>query len=223
MAQCTAKSTQSGEQCKRYASAGSDKCHMHGGKSLKGIASPSLKHGRRSKYMPKYLLERYQEALHDPELLSLKSDLALTETRINELLARLDAGDSVARWQAVKETLERLDAAARVPDAKALIIHLNDMNQLVKAGVGDAGLWEELFATQEHKRKLLATQSRVLLDTQQVMTSEQVMLLATAWLDSIRRHINDRDTLALIQQDFIRTTEGDAGGRAHTAHADRTH
>ena len=38
MAQCAAKSKQSGERCKKDAVASMSVCHIHGGKSLTGIA-----------------------------------------------------------------------------------------------------------------------------------------------------------------------------------------
>ena len=47
---CNAMARGYGEQCKNPAVRGMTKCRNHGGKSLRGIASATYKHGRYSKY-----------------------------------------------------------------------------------------------------------------------------------------------------------------------------
>jgi len=44
--------TRNGESCKRRPNH-KGRCHLHGGKSLGGIAHPNFKHGRYSKYVPR--------------------------------------------------------------------------------------------------------------------------------------------------------------------------
>jgi hypothetical protein len=45
---CGAKKRKSGEPC-RAAAMANGRCRVHGGTSLKGVASPSFKNGKRSK------------------------------------------------------------------------------------------------------------------------------------------------------------------------------
>jgi hypothetical protein len=47
---CGAK-TRAGTPCKRLARRPQGRCRLHGGCSLIGVAHPSYKHGRRSKYL----------------------------------------------------------------------------------------------------------------------------------------------------------------------------
>jgi hypothetical protein len=54
--------TRDGDPCKNWAMRPSKRCRMHGGKSLKGIASPHYKHGLYSVYSPIAVLVRAQEA-----------------------------------------------------------------------------------------------------------------------------------------------------------------
>lgn len=56
--QCTAKSKQTGEQCRRFATPGRTVCYYHGGRSLVGVASATYKHGKYSRYYPAWLRER---------------------------------------------------------------------------------------------------------------------------------------------------------------------
>ena len=44
---------------------GMEVCYHHGGKSLKGIASPSFEHGRYSRYMPKELAPVFKAVIED--------------------------------------------------------------------------------------------------------------------------------------------------------------
>jgi len=76
MAQCSALSKRSGERCKKHAPKGHVVCSMHGGKSPRGVDSPSFKTGRHSRYLPDRLTEKYCEALADEELLRLDDEIA---------------------------------------------------------------------------------------------------------------------------------------------------
>lgn len=89
---CGAK-TRSGEPCQNYPM-DNGRCRMHGGRNVEDkrneIAStrrppgrpPS--HGRYSKYLKETLKEKYEEFENDPDILSLKSELA----QMRALLAR---------------------------------------------------------------------------------------------------------------------------------------
>ena len=81
---CTAKSKRSGERCKRAASLGRNVCAIHGGKSPRGVASASFRHGRYSKALPHRLLHDFDELRSDPELVSLRDELALVDLRLQE-------------------------------------------------------------------------------------------------------------------------------------------
>ncbi len=97
-ARCTAKSKQSGGQCKNRPVTARRVCRMHGGKSLSGFASPSYRTGKWSADLPSRLAGRYQDAASDPELLSLRNSIALIESFIGDELKRLDTGESGRLW-----------------------------------------------------------------------------------------------------------------------------
>src|SRR5262249_56407268 len=86
---CTARSKTSGQQCKNPAVLPTDKCRIHGGLSLRGVAHPQYKNGAHSKYLPKSLRQDYLRAVRDPELLSLLNQLALLASRHMELTKEL--------------------------------------------------------------------------------------------------------------------------------------
>jgi hypothetical protein len=107
MSQCTATSKQSGERCKRRAAIGKSVCTAHGGKSLQGIASPTLKTGRYSKHLPTRLLATYDEAKRDPNILVLQDEIALVDSRISELLAIQEYAELPLSWPEITTLIEQ--------------------------------------------------------------------------------------------------------------------
>ena len=90
---CGAKKRGKDETCRAPAMA-NGRCRIHGGLQPQGIARPGFKTGRYSKYLPARLAGRYEEAASDPELLALKDDIALLDTRIAQTVSALDTGES---------------------------------------------------------------------------------------------------------------------------------
>src|SRR5689334_1272270 len=85
------------------------RCRIHGGLQPQGIARPGFKTGRYSKYLPARLAGRYEEAASDPELLALKDDIALLDTRIAQTVSALDTGESKEAWSALFALWQQLD------------------------------------------------------------------------------------------------------------------
>jgi hypothetical protein len=72
---CGAK-RRNGLPCQKPPLEGATRCRLHGGGSLRGMASGTYKTGRYSKYarsLPKQLGKAYREALNDSELITCGS------------------------------------------------------------------------------------------------------------------------------------------------------
>lgn len=203
---CNAKSKSTGEQCKKFAVPGSSKCHYHGGKSPRGIASPNTKHGRYSKHLPGRLLERYQESLADTELLALREEVSIVDARISDLLTRVESGESGKNWKDVQEAWKAYKVAEKANDADLKFMAHGEIEEAIAAGVTDYTAWTEVRQAIELRRKLVESERKRLVDAQQMITAEQAMLLITAVTDAVRRHVSDRDTLAEIQADVAKLT-----------------
>lgn len=96
---CTAKSKQSGAQCRRFASPGFKVCHMHGSKG----ARANLKHGRYSKsplLNLEFLRGRVNEMLNDPGIKSLRTEVALLRAILVSRLESMDQSGSVSKEEA---------------------------------------------------------------------------------------------------------------------------
>jgi hypothetical protein len=121
---CGARRRDGGE-CTQVAMA-NGRCKMHGGKTPTGPALPQFKTGRYSKVLPAALLDRYQQALADPELLALTDEIALLDARLGAVVTRPASTEAWAEIVSLVEQRRRLVESER----KRLV----DLQQTMTAG-----------------------------------------------------------------------------------------
>ena len=109
--QCTATSKRSGNRCRKPAMRGRTVCLAHGGRTPRGIASPSFKTGKYSRSLPGHLVADYERTLTDPKLLSVRDDIALMDALILTTLGQLDEDATPAKdrrtWRAIGQLIDR--------------------------------------------------------------------------------------------------------------------
>jgi hypothetical protein len=184
------------------------RCRIHGGKSLGGMASPTLVTGRHSKYLPARMLSRYQEALSDSELLALRDEISLIDARLTDVLGRVDTGESGRIWSALQKAW-RDYRRAKPADKLTAEMAVAD---LISDGVSDAEAWAEVREIIDQRARLVANERQRLVQLQQMVTVEQAMMLLAAVADTVRRHVSDRDALAAISADLGRLVAHEAVG-----------
>ena len=195
--QCTAKSKQSGERCKRHAVPGRNVCNIHGGKSLAGAASPTFKTGRHSKYLPKQLLSIYQETQADPELLSVRQDINLIDTLLNFKLQQLfdsEGGRQVASlkaWEEVKKQIKEARFSYKAESYAGLEAALDAMEELANNSILYYETEREIKDDIERRRKLVETEQKITLQGERAISAESVMLLMAQVLDVIKTVVTD--------------------------------
>lgn len=193
------------------------RCRLHGGKSLKGVASPTFKHGRYSKYMPQGMGERFREALNDPALLSLDKDVAIIETRLTELLASMK--EPGGAWSAVIEWKDKVLAARASNDAALLGAALNGLIGAIVAGGGERERWAEVGELIEGRRRVIDSIRKHEVQAQEVLTLGQAMGLFTALAQAVKQNVQDRESLRRISEQFQRLMQGQDRGRVLEAAA----
>ena len=211
---CTATSKRTGKRCGAWAVPGRDVCHWHGGKSPRGLAHPSTKHGRFSKDLPTRLAADYQAALKDPELVALREELALVTAREADLLKRVDSGEAGAHWTGMQKALGDFRRAQQRQDTMGAAEALRQMERLTDLGIQDYKAWSELLGAIESRRRLAETERRRLEAMQQTITSERAMLLVAALVDAVRRHVTDKAVLDAVGREVAQlvAVEGAPGG-----------
>lgn len=174
---------------------------MHGGKTPVGAAASQFKTGRYSKYLPARLAGRYEESSKDSELLALREEVSLVDSRLAELLHRLDTNEAGHWWKELKRIHGEYMDAERKAEIPLMRFWLSEWGRVIDSGLNDYALWEEIQGVLEQRRKLVESERKRLIEMQMVITSEKAMLLISALVGIVKTHVADTSTLAAISAD----------------------
>lgn len=120
-----------------------------------------------------------QAGLEDPELLSLRHEMALCSTRVADLLEQIANGAAGALTPAAADAVAAVQAAQRAGDAAALDAALARLAELIKGAKGETRAWRELARFLDLLRRLqLAEVRRLEAMTQYIGIDEFQALLA---------------------------------------------
>jgi len=184
------------------------RCKKHGGMTPSGVASPHFKTGRHSRNLPTRLLERYEEALADPEMHSLEAEIALVDARIDDLLRQTDEGGGGDIFLEIEDAYKAFNYASQDGDKKAMRENLRRLDDAIRRGRSESYVWEEIRSLQEQRRKLVLAEAKRLQMTGQTVTVKNVNLLISALLDAVRQEVKDTRVLARISDEFFRIAQG---------------
>lgn len=177
---------------------------MHRGNATKGIAAPNFKHGRYSKSLPLRLAARYQEALADPDLLSVRSETALLVSRLEEQLGQLDRGESGALWDDLRRARQDLIAAKAAGNTMEQAVALNEILVLIDRGAREQDQWREIRSTIQDRTRVAESERKRLVEMHQVITIERMLVLVGALSSAILEEIPDRALCARLLDRFDR-------------------
>lgn len=208
---CGAKN-RSGQPCKRRPTPGSNRCNLHGGKSLKGAAHPNYKHGRNSKHLPTRIAAEFEAALADPDLISHRKAIALLDVRWNDAAKRLHSGESGSLWSQLLESWSDFESAQRraaeavkSDDAEARQKAANDaqsalqsVGRIIKVGEEDERAWEELIEIGDKQSQIVVREQSRLRDLHQMMPVEEVLLIINAMHSAVADIVKDRSMVAAV-------------------------
>jgi hypothetical protein len=205
---CGAKNRQ-GEPCQRWALAGRTRCRLHGGKTLVGTACPHFRSGRYSAYVPERLRARYEQAEGDAELLSLRSEVALTDARLADLLSRVDTGESGQRWAELRRAYRAFIRARQAGDDETAA--LARVESLIERAGQDHQAWAEIGELIEQRRKLTESEGKRMVALRQMLSTEEAMALMHRVIDIVTRHVSDRQALSAIVVEMRALSESPHG------------
>src|SRR5688572_24322052 len=204
MVQCTAKSKQSGQQCRRAAMHGRTVCHMHGGKTPRGFALPQTKTGWRSVDLPTRLAALYKQTQNNEALLNVRDDIRLLDALIIGKFAKLDTGESGKAWELMRDAVDALHDGIAREDYPGCVKALREMRDVINRNIEHYATEQEITRQLEQRRKLVETDQKLALQGEQALSVERVMLLVGAMLGVIKTHVDNAATLSKIQTDFAR-------------------
>lgn len=199
---CEGTSKQCGLPCRQKKAKGSRFCRHHGGHHSKGISAPSFKNGKTSKYAPAGILEEFTAAMEDRQLLSLRQDIALLHARIQQLIKRLNSGESGSLWSDLKDAYLDLRSAFNEDDESLQESCLQIIHGIIHAGIQEEAIWKAVTDAIEKKSQLISREWRMMVDMHQVLTIEEAMSLVGRIILSVKEHVHDHGVLTSISNDI---------------------
>jgi hypothetical protein len=198
---CGAK-TRSGKACQGKAME-NGRCWYHGGNTPGGIASPSFKHGKYSKYLPSNLASNYETALSNPDLISVRDDIALVEARLLEVLTTLGAGGAEGRvWDTLTQQYDDLVMAISENDRQAVVKAMQGMDRMLKDAVRLSSIWKEAQDLLRLKKDLSESERKISISLQTSLSAEQAMTLIQMVAHVIKSNVTDRKVVQKIQNEL---------------------
>jgi hypothetical protein len=177
--------------CRRPPEPGRQTCRFHGGTQPVGPASPHWKHGMHSRFLPTRYLASFEAALDDPELISVRNQIALLDAREMELIQQLSAGEAGYNWRAAKAALRRLGKAKARSGHPAF----KTLAKLIDNGAADERRWTELRENAESRRRLANTERQRLEWMGAYLTVEELAIAAAFLAGIMKRYIPDTELL----------------------------
>ena len=181
--------TRIGTPCGQPGMRPSGRCRMHGGKTPRGLASPHLVHGRFSRDLPTHLLARFEEALADRDLLSLRQDVALLDALITEKLAEVRDEEVNLDLAPIADLVENIARHVTTWDCTRTKLELDRLQQVISSHQDQARGMREVRALIKEKAAVVAKENRRLAELNQHLTVEQAMVMIRALATSVRQHV----------------------------------
>lgn len=160
--------------CKKIVKEPGLACGIHGGKSLKGPASPSWKYGIYSEHMPRHLLEAYHKFLTDPQRLSVEGEIAVASALLADQLQKLDSIGTADAWVTASRLFGNVAKALDKGENTKATKLLKKLGKVLQDG---AGVPEQL----EQTRRYLDTLRR-LKDTEMDIVEKKDQLVPLSWV-----------------------------------------
>jgi hypothetical protein len=167
------------------------------------------------------MLADYEEAIADPNLISLRSDIAVVRARTNDLLKRVDSGEAGQIWRSLQDSYQDFKTARSAADPVKMQESLELLGTLIERGAADSKIWFEVISTIEQGRKLIDSELKRLQALQVYVDSGAVITMLTAIAIQLKEIIENRDLTVKEQlsrtQLMLSKFMGEAGDRQKKA------
>lgn len=190
------------------------RCRMHGGKTgPTGQAHPNYKHGRYVGSLPARLAAQFEEAMEDPELMSLKKEVGLIDTKVADLLMSASEGGAHTIFKELVKQWRSFKGAEMDGDVEKMTDAGRNIDYALEEGANEALVWEQINKLMEMRRKMVLAEGKRLQMMDQFITVTEANLLLGTMVAIVVREVSDRGQIANILAEFQKLT-GERGAKA---------
>lgn len=197
---CETTARGDGLPCERSRVAGRDHCVVHGGHIPAGVENGRFTHGRYSQFITLPALnERVEALVNDPELTSLRANLALVDARIAQLLERIDGASATPFWIEAGDVCQQYGEALDAGNAAAPMLFLR-LRRLLEGGYDEDKIWAEIALQHELRRRLTESEGKTLERLGHSFTVEEATLFIRELAGMMREFVSSELHGAFVQR-----------------------
>ena len=178
-----------------------ERCKFHGGRSPRGVESPHYRGKGWSRDLPTRLSDRVRAGVENPDLISMREELALVDARMGELLERLTTGESGDAWLEVTRIAARI---RKVVDDQPgnwfdeIDQALGELAACVEAASSDTQVWQDLHQVLEQRRRIADTERKREEFEAESVTRNQWATFITSVQTAILEEVQDHGSRARL-------------------------
>lgn len=198
-----------GRRCVSTAVMGNGRCRIHGGTSPPaGPLHPTYKHGDFSQFVPQAIRPIFKQFFDNPDYLSLRSAIAMSDTRLSDLYAKADEAldKSSARLlhltaRKLKTALEGENPLEELGNLRSLayqVIAIADKDQNARA------IQAEMKDEEKHQTFLKDVERKRLVEATKQVSAEDVLAAMAKLVYAIQARVTDHETQLALSLDIDR-------------------
>lgn len=197
------------------------RCKQHGGKNPPpGPSHHRYESGLYSKTLPRHLRADYEAQLLNPDLLTLRREIAVLDARLAELLGAADVGETRQLWESVERIAGEMLEALNRNDAAKLAALVGELVEAARNGANSWRAWGAVQAAMETRNRLVTSERKRQLEQGEMLERAAAIALFGALADAVRKHTKpDGPERGAILAEFDAITGG--GTAAVGSAADR--
>lgn len=191
-----------GERCRQPVRSGWTVCKYHGAGSSDAPAGRPPVTGRYSHHLPTRYIKNYEDYLADPNLLSMREEMALLDVRISELLVKLDTADAPAAWTRINVAtlgLEKALADGKFDNLSSIAESLRDA---ITAHRDDKDTWTEVVSLIDQRRKVADVERRRIEAAKRYLTLQEANAMLAYFVTSVMKHVSSPTERSRISEDL---------------------
>lgn len=188
---CNAWIKRRGVYCWRQKVTDRDRCQRHGGNARRGHEHHAFAGRGYAKDIPKRMMDRWESALSDPELISLHAEIALTDGRIGDLFRKMRENETEEAVDAAKRAIDAARTALEADKPEDAKGHLERCSQVFEVLLGEQSTWLEIYELLDLRRRLMNTELKRVQMLEGNMTQAQAHAMFMTILLGIEREIPD--------------------------------
>jgi hypothetical protein len=173
--------------CRSTALLPNGRCRVHGGTTPTGVLSPNFRDGRYVRDMPTALQDRFEAAMTDTELLSLRKDASLIDAMITAKLSELREAEKNPDLERITTLVEEVAANYRLWDWTRMDRQLTMLREAITNRAASERTYREVRELVKEKADLVTRENRRMADLNQHLSVEEGMALIRMLIGSIRR------------------------------------